>query len=150
MARIADESATELATIVRRLTALGATPDEIDTLQAGWDDFDGVTWTPEIRYQFVRSPDPVLITELACIREEYRIGTRTEAEDELDADTVEAGELVQVAHGLRSSSIYEVTNWVGADRARAAAMLSVETSTDGSSRKTLIPVLEAVAGGVRV
>jgi hypothetical protein len=142
--RTAQEVELDLPYFLRRLEALGATPDEIEQVEQTWDTFDG-DWTPERRAQMVRANDSELVGLIDTARTEWFEGTTTEDEE---AEARQAS-LAAEARSVVGGTVGEALAWVGADPARAAAVLAAETE-GGGGRSTLVkPLSELVSERVK-
>lgn len=131
----------ELDYLLRRLTALGATDDELDRLAAEWAEIPA-----DERAHIISLDDEALARDLADARAEHEFATTTE-------DEAAAQEAEQAAAVLRGEvaeriewSVAKIAEWVGDDAARAQAVIDAELET-GEPRSTLIDRMERVARG---
>lgn len=140
--RVSNESRGDLETLLARLDLLGASPDELDQVREGWDDLDD-DWTLEARAAFVRMSDADLVAAIQGVRDEYRLGTTTEAEEHTQATIRAEDDLA--AGDVLSQAIPHVLAWVGDDDARAFAVHDAEARRP-EPRKTLMEAVETRAG----
>lgn len=139
----------ELPYFLGRLRQLGATPDELDLVEAHWDDLEPAdpdnpdAWTPERRAEMVRANDADLVAMIEASRAEYAEHTATEANQ---AEAARVAALQADARKATAGTVAEALAWVGTNRERAAAVLAVETGPEGDARTTLVrPLRELVA-----
>ncbi len=141
--RVNRETRTDLETFTMRLELLGASPDEVQAVVGGWDDFDG-DWTPERRHELLHMGDDGLRGVIEAGREEYDYANTTEEEAEA---RVEAQRL-RTARSEAAQRIYgtvpSLLAWVGDDQVRAGAVRELETGDEGASRKTLLSALDEI------
>lgn len=137
-----EEVTGELAGYLERLTALGATPDELAAAAATWDQFDD-DWTPERRYQWVRQPDHVLRDAILSVRSEFTAGTTDP--DDIDAAHHKAAVSAAMIEARErvGYTVPNVLEWVGDDPARADAMRIVENEKP-KPRTSLLAALDEV------
>lgn len=142
----------ELGQFVQRLRELGATADEIRSVEEHWDDFDDPdeweddpdAWTPERRALFVQASDRDLERIIRAGRAEYEYATTTE-EDAAEEEALRRIREAQAAAYERMGATVEViVKWVDGDKLRAEAVLGYETGADGAGRKTLVAAMEQV------
>lgn len=136
-----------LESFTQRLTALGATLDEIDAVAGAWD-----TWDEDdpqySRYDLVRLDDSTLVRMLVEIRQEHETHTFTE-EEQADRDYREAvaGALNEAQLVVVNSTVDGVLEWVGDDRARGrAAFIAELTVPDHKARKGVVEWLRVRFG----
>lgn len=134
----------ELAYFLGRLAQLGATPDELDLVEAHWDDLEPASgpeaWTPERRAEMVRANDADLVAMIEASRAEYAEHTASEADQ-----AARRGGLAADARKAAAGTVAEALAWVGTNRERAAMVLAEEEES-GEARTTLVrPLRELVA-----
>ena len=139
------EKQGDLQYVLRRLAALGATPDELRDVKAGWDMLDD-GWTEDQRAAFARLSDSELRAEIERVRAEYALGTKTEQEAADEADRIAYDAAVEEAIGRIGGTVPRILEWVAADPVRARAVLELEAHPQGQGRKTLVAALEDVLG----
>lgn len=141
----APEVQGDLQYALRRLAALGATPDELRAVHDAWgllsDD-----WGPDEQAAFARLPDADLLAELERVRAEFALGTTTEQEaaDERDRKAYDAA--LEDALGRVGGTVPRILEWVAADPVRARAVLELEAHPQGQGRKTLVAALGDILG----
>lgn len=149
---VSGEVRTELDQFVARLRDLGATPDEIEPVVASWDDLDPADtevvegevppWTAERRTALVNAPDAELEGLLQAARDEYALGTTTEADAAEAARKRQLAALQARAAEVVGKPVAQVLEWVGTSTDRATAVLELETAKgEGANRKTLVAPL---------
>lgn len=144
----AAETADPLEHFLGRLTALGATEDELDGVRDSWDTFEPdddpenpEPWTSERQAEMVSANDADLREMIEAAREEYEHGTTTEE----DAEAKDAhDDLMAEAKDVAAGTVADALEWVGDDPDRAVAVLAWEQ--DGQGRVTLLRPLQELAG----
>lgn len=147
------EVRSPLEHVCARLGDLGATTDEIAAFAAAWDDLepdsdDPLAWTEARRRHLMTCPDAELVWLIADTRNEYAIGTTT-LDDALamERETMLVN-LEHEAYEITAKTIPVITEWVGTDPDRAAAVLVWERDPEvgGSRRTALIRTMAKIAG----
>lgn len=137
--------ADNLEAFVGRLTALGATLDEVDQVREHWDGgWDDADYT---KADLLRASDDELRGMIVGARQEYIESTMTEDEQaDRDFRMAVTNTRADAERQVQAGSVDQVLEWAGADRARAQAALEAEQSVpDHTVRKTLVERLEKLA-----
>jgi hypothetical protein len=142
--RVNSETRSPLEQFTMRLRELGATDDEVSTVIASWDDIDE-EWTPAERTRVANLGDNELRAMIVDGRREYEYSTTTQ--EEADRKAAKARELraMDEAQNRIDGSVAAILAWVGDDKVRAQAALSVEKE-GGAPRKTLVAALTELIG----
>lgn len=149
--RVNTESRSPLETFVLRLRQLGASEDEVSAVVDTWDDFDPdphapEAWTHAQRAKVQALGDNELRQMIVDGRREYEYATTTQEDADRKAEKVAQQRALTEAEGRIDGAVPAILAWVGDDRIRAQAALSVER--DGPSpRKTLVAALEGIVSG---
>jgi hypothetical protein len=122
-----------------RLRDLGASDAEIADVNRTW----GIDPDEDDRMRLMG--DRELRAEIVAVRDEYKLGTTTEAEAAADATEAERRLILVEASERVGGTIAAVMAWVGSDPVRAGAIRALESSDDGANRKTLLAKLDEVA-----
>lgn len=139
--RRGSERQSPLVSFTSRLSALGATDDELEAVRAHWDDPE---WPNDERDELVRMTDRQLLTMIDDSRREYDIGTITEEDEahrrELQVARDEAITNDVVLYGPAP----QVLGWVAGNPLRALAVKEIETAPRGKHRKLLLGQLNEI------
>lgn len=146
--RVTSETRSPLEQFVLRLHQLGATEDEISAVVNTWDVFDEdphapEAWTHAQRARVQSLGDNELRQMIIDGRREYEYATTTQEDADRKAEKVARQRALTEAEGRIDGAVPAILAWVGDDRIRAQAALSVERA-GAAPRKTLVSALEAV------
>lgn len=145
------EVRTPVDQFATRLANLGATPDEVQAVVDAWDDLDPDdaadpdAWTAGRRDRVFAADDAELQAMIDSARDEYEVGTTTEADAQAKADHAALRAAEAEAAGRIGGNVDSVLAWVAGDAIRAQAVLALEQAPEGANRKTLVgPLTELV------
>lgn len=143
----------ELEPFLERLRQLGATPDELADVRAGWDVLDE-EWTLEYRHRLSHASDAELAAHLEAIRAEHVAHTMTEEEEALERLLRIGRTALRIAGDLvHDGTVDEALTFLKAAGteeeylARAQALEELELA--GRRRKGILGVVEPFAGDWR-
>lgn len=133
-----------LTQLIDRLVKVGAPDDVIEAARTHW----GSVTDPEdvaARDAIMGMSDTDLREAIRQVQDEHAVNTMTE-DEQADIEAIAIAQHIGEAQAKIGESVASLREWIGDNRARAAAVWIAERDSSSSDRKTLMEYVEGMAG----